>query len=176
MLRILAILTLLLSVALAGSGIWLLFQPPLTPFLLPNATDIQVLRTGVWEWQIAYDAPGPPYAWYVMLAHSIEAHQWKDSTLWRPDGSTMFDPVTALRFERGYAGVLWDEVELVPDHRDPQRATIRLRRRIRIPWWQEWLPAGHQDAAIGGMGLRAGPKAMSRYSAPTSIVRVQSWP
>jgi hypothetical protein len=84
----------------------------------------------------------------VTLAGSIEAQQWNDRTLWRPDGSTMFDPVTPLRFERTYAGVLCDEIVLAPDHRDPQRATITLRRRIRIPWWQEWSLAGFQDAEI----------------------------
>jgi type IV secretory pathway TrbF-like protein len=59
--RILAVLTLILSGTLAGSSIWMLFHPSVTPFLVPGATDIQVVGTGVWEWQIAYAAPGPPY-------------------------------------------------------------------------------------------------------------------
>jgi hypothetical protein len=145
--RILAVLTLLLSGALVGSGSWMLFHPSVTPFLVSGATNIQVVSTGVWEWRITYDAPGPPYVWYFTLSRTIEGQQWNDRSLWRPDGSTMFDPVVPLRFERGYAGVLWDEVVLTPDHRAPQRATITLRRRIRIPWWQEWSPAAYQGAA-----------------------------
>jgi hypothetical protein len=36
---------------------------------------------------------------------------------------------------RGNAEVLWDEEVMLTHHRAPQRATIALRRRIRIPWW-----------------------------------------
>jgi hypothetical protein len=134
--RILAVLTLLLSGALVGSGSWMLSHPSVTPFLVPGATNIQVVSTGIWEWQIAYNAPGPAYAWYGTLSRTIERQDWNDRTLWRPDGSSMYDPVVPLRFERRYAGVLWDEVVLTPDHRHPQRATITLRQRIRIPRWQ----------------------------------------
>jgi hypothetical protein len=145
--RILAVLTLILSGALVGSGSWMLFHPSVTPFLVPGATNIKVASTGVWEWQIAYEAPGPAYAWYFTLSRTIAAQHWNASSLWRPDGSTMFDPMTTLGFERGYAGVLWDEVVLAPDHRHPQRATITLRRRIRIAWWRYWSPAADQGAA-----------------------------
>ena len=138
--RILAVVMLLLSGALVGSASWMLFHPSVTPFLVPGAIDIQVVSIGVWEWQIAYDAPGPACAWYFTLSRMLEAQQWGTRSLWRPDGS----PVTTLGFEpgyaRGYAEVLWDDVRLTLDHRDPQRATIKLRRRIRIPWWQYWSP------------------------------------
>ena len=151
--RILAVLTLLLSGALVGSGGRMLSHPSVTPFLVPGATDIQVVGTGVWEWQIAYDAPGPPYAWYFTLSRTLDAPQWNDRTLWRPDGSTMFDPVTPLRFEREYAALLRDEIVLAPDHRAPRRATITLRRRISIPWWPDWSPVVYQGAAISGRTL-----------------------
>jgi len=126
-----------LAAALAGaalvvSGIWMLLHPSVTPFLVSGATNIQVVSPGVWEWQITYDAPGPPYAWYFTLSRIIEGQHWNDRNLWRPDGSTMFDPVVPLRFDREYAGVLRDEVVLAPDHNYPQRATIILRRRISI--------------------------------------------
>jgi hypothetical protein len=90
--RILAVLMLLLCGALVGSG--MLFHPSVTPYLVPGATNIQVVSTGVWEWQIAYDAPGPPYAWYFTLSRAIEAQQWGTRSLWRPDGS----PVITLGF------------------------------------------------------------------------------
>jgi hypothetical protein len=146
--RILAVLTLILSGTLVGIGGWMLCRPSVTPFLIPDATNIQVVSTGVWEWQIAYDAPGPAYAWYFRLSRTLEAQDWTARSLWQPDGSTMFDPVWPRRFERGYVGVLWDEVMLTPDERDPQRATITLHRRIRIPWWPYWSSAAYQGVAI----------------------------
>jgi hypothetical protein len=78
---------------------------------------------------------------------------------WRPDGSTStYDPVVPLRFERGYLGVVWDEVVLAPDRRDPQRATIMVRRRIEIFWWH-WPPTG------------AGLNRSQASGAATAIVR-----
>lgn len=44
--RILAILALLVSSALAGSSLWLLIHPTATPLLVPGATDIRVVITG----------------------------------------------------------------------------------------------------------------------------------
>jgi len=151
--RILAVLTLILSGALVGGGSWMLFHPSVTPFLVPGATDIQVVSTGVWEWQIAYDAPGPTYAWYYSLVHAPTGPQWNDRTRWHADESTMFDQVNPMRFERAYAGVLWDEVRLFPDYRDPQRATITLRRHIRIPWWPYWSPAAYYYFVTLNIGL-----------------------
>jgi len=155
--RIVAVLILLLSGTLAGSGVWLLFHLSVTPFVVPGATNIQVVSAGVWEWQIAYDAPGPPYTWYFTLSRTIEAQQWDPRSRWCPDTSTRYDPVTTLGFERqyawGYAGVLWEEVMLTPDYRHPQRALITLRRHLRIPWWPWWSPAAYQGAAITRLAL-----------------------
>ena len=144
--RILAVLTLLLTGALAGSGIWMLFHPSVTPFLIPSATNIQVVSMGVWGWQITYDTSGPPYAWSYTLAHALTERQWHDRTRWHADESPRFDQVNPLHFERENAGVLWDEVVLLPDHRDPQRATIVLRRHLRFPWWSSWSPTGNRGA------------------------------
>jgi hypothetical protein len=69
----------------------------------------------------------------------------------------MFDPVWPQRFERGYATMLWDEVVLIPHQDHAKRATIRLRRRISIPWWPEWLPAAYQGAAITSRKLSSTP-------------------
>jgi hypothetical protein len=150
--RILGVLTLLLTAALVGSGSWLLFHPSVTPFVVPGATNIQVVSTGVWEWQIAYDAPGPPYAWYFTL---IEAQQWHDPTHRRPDESTLLGAVKPLRFAWDDAGVLWDEVRRTPDYRNPQHATITLRRHLRILWWLYWSPAAYQGAAIARRKLNS---------------------
>jgi hypothetical protein len=143
--RILAVLTLFLSGTLTGGTIWLLCHPAITPFMVPGATDIQVVRTGGWEWQITYVAPGQPYAWYFTLWRTLDAHQWSDRTLIDP---ARFPQVTPRWFEWDGAGVLGDEVMLRPDDRNPHRATITLRRHFRLPWWPNWSPAAYQGAAI----------------------------
>src|SRR5262245_1840086 len=83
--RILAALTLLLTGALGGGGIWMLFHPSITPFLIPGATNIQVVSIGIWEWQITYDTSGPPYAWSYTLMHALTEGQWRDRTRWHAD-------------------------------------------------------------------------------------------
>jgi hypothetical protein len=140
--RILTALILILSGALAASGIWMLSYPAVTPFIVPGATDVQVVTISWGQRQISYRTSGPPDAWYWTVARTLEAQHWTLRNRWRPDESSIYDPVVPLSFERGYAGVVSDEVVLVPDRRDPQRATIMVRRHISIPWWGYWLSAG----------------------------------
>jgi hypothetical protein len=112
--------------------------------LVPGATDIQVVTSGWGQWQISYGAPDPLDAWYFTLARRLEAEHWTLQNRWRPDGpAPTYDPIVPLRFEHGYAGVLWDEVVLVPDRGASQRATITLHRRISIPWWRFWPSPAH---------------------------------
>jgi hypothetical protein len=136
---LLAVLTLFLSATLVGSTIWMLAHPSVTPFVVPGATDIQIASTGACEWQIIYAASGPPYAWYFTLWRTFDAPQWSDRT---PIDPTKSAQVITRWFVWDYAGVLWDEVKLTPDYRNPQRATITLRRRLRVPWWPYWPPPG----------------------------------
>ena len=146
--RILAVLTLFLSGTLVGGSLWMLAHPAVTPFVVRGATDIQVISTGVWEWKIAYDASGPPYAWYFTLAQTLAAQQWHDPTGQHLDEATLLGSVKPLRFAWDDAGVLWDEAVLTPDYRNPQRATITLRRHLRIPWCPWWSPTSYRSAAI----------------------------
>src|SRR5262245_44661959 len=146
--RTLAVLTLFLSATLAGGTLWRLGHPAVGPFVVPGATNIQIVTIGVGEWQVTYASPGPPLEWYFTLAHTLVAQQWHDRTRWHADESPRFDQVNPLHFEREYAGVLWDEVMLLPDDRDPQRATIVLRRHLRIPWWSSWSPTGNREAEV----------------------------
>jgi hypothetical protein len=143
--RLLVVLTLFLSATLAGGTIWLLCQPAVTLFVVPGATDIQVVRTGGWEWQITYAAPGRPYAWYFTLWRTLDAHQWSEHTLIDP---ARFPQVTPRWFEWDDAEALWDEVKLTPDDHNPQRATITLHRHFRIPWWPHWSPTGNHGVEV----------------------------
>jgi hypothetical protein len=136
--RILVVLALLLSGALAASGMWVLSPPSTTAFIVPGATDVQVVSVGWGQQQMSYHTSGAPNAWYWTVARTLEEQGWTPRTRWRPDESSIYDPVVPLLFERGYAGILWDVVVLTPDRHDPQHATIAVRRRIVIPWWRFW--------------------------------------
>ena len=129
--RILAVLTLLLSGALIGSASWMLFHPSVTPFLVPDATDIQVVSTGVWEWQIAYRAPGSITTWFTAIGRNLERDHWSS-----PDRveygalSRTYSRASSFGFVE-----LWEWTFLTIDPLKPQEAKIRMRQRIAIPWW-----------------------------------------
>jgi hypothetical protein len=140
--RILAVLTLLFTTGLAGCCLWLLVRPTVTPFLLPGATNIQVVTLDWGQRKISYLTPGPSYAWYFTLAHTLDAEHWILRNRWRPDAAAgNYDPIVPLQFERTYGEVLREEVVLIPDRHDPQQATIVVSQRISIPWRCFWLPA-----------------------------------
>jgi hypothetical protein len=154
--RTLALIGVVLVVGSCAAGAWRAADPPLAPFLLPGATNIQVVEIGMGERQITYRSPAPPYDWYFTLARQLEDQGWTLRNRWRPDGPTpTYDPLVPLWFEREYAGVLWEEVLLAPDRGDPQRATVRWR--ISIPWWRTRPPS----ADHWGVEPQAQPKAIS---------------
>jgi hypothetical protein len=128
--RILVALLLLLNGVIAASGLGLLCCPEATPFIVAGATDVQVISVGWGRRQIKYRAPGPPDQWYFTLTRTLEAQGWTPDNRWRPDASSIYDPVVALSFKRKYPGLVVDEVVLLPDRRDPQRVTITMHRHI----------------------------------------------
>jgi len=73
--RILAVLTRLISGTLIASSIWMLCYPAVTPLIVSGATDVQVVTAG--QRQISYRAPGPPYAWYVTVARTLETSSFR---------------------------------------------------------------------------------------------------
>jgi hypothetical protein len=130
--RVLILFGMLLVVSSCGAGTWLIACPPLTPFLLPGAGNIQVDNTAVWEWEIQYDAPGAPYAWYWSLARILEAQHWTARNTWRPDESPTYNPIAPLWFEKEASVWIWDAVLLNPDKQAPNRARILVRRRFAL--------------------------------------------
>jgi hypothetical protein len=125
---------LLLVLTNCTAGVWILSTPSVTAFLVSDARDIQVSRTGLGEWQIAYTTTGKPYAWYHGLARMLKVQHWILRNPPRPDlAGPGYDPIVPLRFEMGYGWLLWDEAVLKPDHHDPYRASIQLHRRIVLP-------------------------------------------
>jgi hypothetical protein len=159
--RVLAALTLLLAGALVASAIWILFHPAVTPFIVPGATDIQVVTLGWGQRQINYRTPGPPYAWYVTLTRNLETGGYRLLNPWRPNESPTYEPIVILRFEREYATLLREEVVLTPDRRDPQRATIIVRQHISIPWWE--------TITNWGADRTGRPACLVSYQATTAI-------
>ncbi|MFL5805159.1 MAG: hypothetical protein ACJ8CR_25885, partial [Roseiflexaceae bacterium] len=114
---------------------WIALQPPLESLIVPGATNVRVVATGWGEWQIAYRAPGPPYAWYYALAHGLEARHWTALDGWRPGGTgSVYHPIVPLRFQQVYFGFIQDQIVLIPDDRSPNSARITIRRWV-VPRW-----------------------------------------
>jgi hypothetical protein len=117
------------------AGTWLAAGLPKAPFLVVGATDIQVVRLGLWEQQISYYVPGRPYGWYWSVARQLEAQQWKVNKGWHPElAAPDYNPLLPLTFERVTLGFLTEEITLDPDTRHPNVAHIRITRRIAISW------------------------------------------
>jgi hypothetical protein len=133
--RELGLIGVMLMLGTWGVGIWLAARPPATPVLVSGATDIQVVRLGLWEQQISYHVAGRPYGWYWAVARQLEAQQWKVNRGWHPElAAPSYNPLIPLTFERVALGFLVEEVILDPDTRHPNVAHIRITRRIAIAW------------------------------------------
>ena len=113
-------------------------QPPLELLVIPGAADVQATATGWEAWQIAYRAPGPPYAWYYALAQRLEMRGWTALDSWHPGKTdSVYNPIIPLRFQRVYFGFVEDEIVLVPDDRWPKVARITVRRWLLLHWRPE---------------------------------------
>jgi len=132
--RFFILIGVLLTLGPCSLAFWHLVRPPLTQVLVPGARDVQVVGTGVGEWQITYAAPGSAFAWYWDLARSLEAQQWTLRNRWSPSSSPTYNPLQPLHFDRRYGGVFCDVIVLAPDEREPNRARLKMRRRIALPW------------------------------------------
>jgi hypothetical protein len=132
MIRIIAVFgVLLILLGCSGAG-WVAASSPLALFVVPDATDIQVVRQGWAEWQISYDAPSSPTTWYTDIADQLEAQHW--GSLDRVEyGSLTRTYSRALSF--GFCE-LWEWSYLHLDPLRPQVAQIKVRRWIVIPWWR----------------------------------------
>jgi hypothetical protein len=135
----------ILILGTCGVGIWLAARPPVAPVLVAGATDIQVVRLGLWEQQISYYVPGRPYGWYWTVARQLEGQQWKVNRGWHPElTAPSYNPLIPLIFERITLGFLVEEIILDPDTHHPNVAHIRIRRRIAIA---EYEPPQLEPAA-----------------------------
>jgi hypothetical protein len=73
------IVLLLSTVCLMGAcvaGTWVAARPQVQPFLSPNATHVQVVGVDLWEWDLTYQSPGPPYGWYFAVMYNLSADGW----------------------------------------------------------------------------------------------------
>jgi hypothetical protein len=136
--RILALIGVFLVITIGGIQLWLAAHPSRSPLVVPGASDLQVVDTGVWEEQLTYGTSGAPYAWYWTVAATLEGQDWTLLNRWRPDTSPTYTPVTLQVFERQYLGLLRDQVVLDPEQAQPSVARIHVRRRIDIPGWFRW--------------------------------------
>lgn len=140
---------LLLAVSSCAAGSWIVVTPSVEVFLVPDAHDIQVSSTGLGDWQISYMTAGRPYAWYHSLARTLKGRQWILRNPARPDlAGFSYDPIRPLRFEISYGWLLWDEAVLYPDHNNPYRVTIQLRRQMVLARWYPPPSGGIRSSPI----------------------------
>ena len=108
-------------------GMWLAFRPPLEALLPPDATDIDVVDVGWWEWTLTYRTSGPAYQWYGTVAHQLQAARWVRIQEWPLRDSETYTRITWYKFV-----VFWERAEL---NVDSHGAHVRMRRWITLPWW-----------------------------------------
>lgn len=130
--RILALFSVLIALGACGIGGWVAARPSLAQFIVPNATDIQMVSQGWDAWQIRYYAPGSPTTWYIDVAKQLEAQHWSSP-----------DRVEYGALSRTYSraslfgfGTLWEWAYLTFDPLRPHVARIKVRRALSIPWWR----------------------------------------
>jgi hypothetical protein len=121
----------LMLLAACGGG-WMATHPPLTGFLVPDATDIRVVALGWNEWQLSYHTPGSPSRWPTDIGRRLEREHWIST-----------DSVGYGALSRSYTRAsplgfcaLWEWAYLSFDPLRPHIAQIRVRRWIAIGWWQ----------------------------------------
>jgi len=122
----LALVGALIVVGAIGAGIRQALQPPLALFIVPGATDIQVVEREPGLRLITYQAPGQRCDWYATVTRTLAAHQWQ---AWWSEGDRTSEPEQApgtradpprisythmVAFRLGY---LWDQAVLDPDPR-----------------------------------------------------------
>jgi hypothetical protein len=141
--RTLTALGMLLAVSaiIAGLWVWFLTRPSLQAVLVPEARDVHVIKSGLGTWELTYRVPNSTVPWYRKVAHQLEVQGWVAHNQFAPDiYSAPYHPVPLLRFERLVRMILWEEVILEPDLRDPTRVRMHIRRALRLDWWA-WLHA-----------------------------------
>jgi hypothetical protein len=134
--RTLAILAVLLALIGVSAGLWRALHPPVGLFLVPGATDIQVIEIGMSTQVVTYHAPGPAYTWSAAVERTLVQRGWVYPTWWVPG---WLAPSYVYRLEFGL-GTLWSQAYINGSAND---ARITIHRWVELPWWDvQWPIAG----------------------------------
>lgn len=116
---------LMLLAACSGAGL-MTTRPAVEQFLVPGATNVQVIPVGWNEWQISYHSPGSPTSWYTDVAQQLEAQHWSS-----PD-HVAYGSLTRTYSHAISLGCceLWEWAFLTFDPLRPRDAQIRVRRWV----------------------------------------------
>ena len=131
--KLIAVAILLLALATGcGAGAWVVARPPVEPYVVAGASDVQVREIGRGERLLTYDAPGDHFAWYFAVADRLEHSGWVPPDKWGPrEQFNTYRRVSPIW--GGYAGYIWERVEL---RGEASHARIVLRRWYTFPWRQ----------------------------------------
>lgn len=105
---------------------------PLQTCVAPNATAIRVVDVGLSSQLLVYDASGPPYAWRIAIATTLEHQGWTDTPGWRSD----MGYVSYARVHSFGCVALWEVADL---QGGPNRALISIRRWLEVRWERSCL-------------------------------------
>jgi hypothetical protein len=67
----------MLVVGIVAAGVWYVAQPPLALFIVPSATDVQVVDLGSGTRLITYQAPGELCDWYAKVTQTLVGQGWQ---------------------------------------------------------------------------------------------------
>ncbi len=127
--RTLAVLGALALIGMCSAGLWITARPPIQPFLVPGATDVQVDMRGLGTQEIRYRVPGSSGVWYFAVGHTLSAQGWRSPT--RYTGGPQSDPDVYVRVTPLWRAALWERANLGGN---VQAAQITVQRWIEIAW------------------------------------------
>jgi len=113
-------------VVICSGGMWLASWPPIQGLPSLDASHIQVLDGGWWEWTLTYRTSDPPHKSYLTVVQQLRAAGWVRMHEWPLQDSVTYMRITWFKFV-----VLWERVEL---NVDAPVVHVRMRRWITLLW------------------------------------------
>jgi hypothetical protein len=117
MLRRIAIVCLLLSVAGCGVGAWLAIRGVTGSFIAPGAANVRVVEIGPGQREITYSMPNPDDGWQTAIARRLSLSGWRlDADRWQWGGTETTTVLAAyVRTSHFWFFTIYERAELWGD-------------------------------------------------------------